>query len=189
MGQDYQQLSHPFAALYTPEAEVLILGTFPSPKARERGLPYGHPQNRFWPVMAAILKEDLPDDAEGRRQMLLRHHVALWDVLESCDIQGASDASIKNPVVNDFSQILNDTQIKAIFCTGAKAAQLYRKYAEPNTQMPCVQLPSTSPANASLRLNDLIDRYQVIADHLSDQAKVGTEISAPESDWIAVSSE
>ena len=170
MAQEYEHIVHPFPPLFDDRSRVLMLGTLPSPKARERGLPYGHPQNRFWPVMAKILGEELPDTNDGKRAMLLRHGVALWDVIASCDIAGASDASIKNPEPSDLSVILDHAPIQAIFCTGTKATQLYRKLVEPLTGRPCIGLPSTSPANAAMRFDDLVERYSVILPYLSENS-------------------
>ena len=139
-----------------------MLGTLPSPKAREVGIPYGHPQNRFWPVLAALFDEPLPSEASGKRALALRHHVAIWDTISECDIEGASDASIRNVVPSDLSRVLDAAPIQAIFATGTKSGQLYRHYQEPVLGRPITVLPSTSPANARLRLPDLIERYRVI---------------------------
>ena len=157
---------HPFGPIFDERSRVLMLGTLPSPKARELGLPYGHPQNRFWPVMAAILGEELPDTNEGKREMLLRHGVALWDVVEECDIVGASDASIRNVVPSDLSRVLDHAPIRALFATGSKSGQLYRRYSEARFGRPITVLPSTSPANATYRLPDLIEAYSVIKEYL-----------------------
>ncbi len=157
---------HPFGPLFDEESRVLMLGTLPSPKAREVGIPYGHPQNRFWPVLAALFDEPLPPDPEGKRALALRHHVAIWDTISECDIEGASDASIKHVVPSDLSRVLDSAPIQAIFATGTKSGQLYRRYQEPVVGRPITVLPSTSPANARLRLPDLIERYRVILDYV-----------------------
>lgn len=157
---------HPFGPIFDGASRVLMLGTLPSPKARELGIPYGHPQNRFWPVLAALFDEPVPPSAEGKRELALRHHVAIWDVIGECDIEGASDASIRNVVPSDLSRVLDAAPIQAIFATGAKSGQLYRRYQEPSIGRPITVLPSTSPANASFRLPDLIERYRVILRYL-----------------------
>lgn len=157
---------HPFEPLYDSESRVLILGTMPSPKSRERSFFYAHPQNRFWPVMARVLGVELPESNEDRAQMLLEHGIALWDVLASCEISGASDATIRNPVPNDLNRIVDAAPIQNIFATGTTAARLYRRLIEPTLGMPITQLPSTSPANARWKFDDLVRAYGIIADCL-----------------------
>ncbi len=157
---------HPFGPIFDERSRVLMLGTLPSPKARELGIPYGHPQNRFWPVLAALFDEPVPPDPEGKRELALRHRVAIWDTISECDIAGASDASIRNVVPSDLSRVLDAAPIRAIFATGTKSGQLYRRYQERATGRPITVLPSTSPANASFRLPDLIERYRVILDYV-----------------------
>ena len=114
---------------------MLILGTIPSPKSREQGFYYGHPQNRFWKVLADVLGEEFPQTVEERKRFLKRNHIALWDVLESCEIKGASDVSIRNARPNDMNRILRAADIRAIFATGAKAAQPYEKLREAYSQI------------------------------------------------------
>ena len=157
---------HPFGPIFDERSRVLMLGTLPSPKAREVGLPYGHPRNRFWPVLATLFGEELPKSAEGKRAMALAHGVAIWDVIEECDIVGASDASIRNVVPADLSAVLDHAPIQAPFATGAKSGQLYRRYSEGRFGRPITVLPSTSPANAAWRLPDLVEAYSVILDYL-----------------------
>lgn len=152
-------VTSPLPAVFDRESRVLILGTLPSPKSRERGYHYGNPQNRFWRVLSALWDEGEPTDNGGRRSLLHRHHLALHDVLASAHIAGASDASIQDPVPNDLAPILAATQIRAIFCTGQTAGRLYRTYLEPRLGMPCTVLPSTSPANARWRFEDLVRAY------------------------------
>ena len=119
-------VTHEFDAFFDKDSRVLILGTIPSPKSREQGFYYGHPQNRFWKVLADVLDEEFPQTVEERKGFLKRNHIALWDVLESCEIKGASDVSIRNARPNDMNRILQEADIRAIFATGAKAAQLYK---------------------------------------------------------------
>ncbi|MDE6111200.1 MAG: DNA-deoxyinosine glycosylase [Eubacterium sp.] len=140
---------HPINPLYDNNAEILILGSFPSVKSREAGFFYGHPQNRFWRVMARICGESLPTTIEAKTNMILNHHFALWDVIHSCEITGSADSTIKNVTPNDLSQILNTANIKGIFVNGKKAEALYNKYIYKETGIKAIVLPSTSPANAS----------------------------------------
>ncbi|MGI6230753.1 MAG: DNA-deoxyinosine glycosylase [Tractidigestivibacter sp.] len=151
---------HPLAPIIDSECRVLVLGTMPSPKSREVGFYYGNPQNRFWRVMAAIFDEPLPQTNEERRALCLRHHVALSDVLKSCTIAGASDSSIQDPVPNDIAALLAQAPIDSVFCTGTTATRLYQRLVEPVCGVAAVGLPSTSPANARMRLDDLIRAYE-----------------------------
>ena len=153
---------HPFPALYDSRSEILILGSFPSVKSREQNFFYGHPQNRFWKVLAAVFGEAVPSTIEEKRSFLLGNHVALWDVIASCDISGSSDASIRNVVPNDLSEILNNADIRAIFVNGKSAYRYYEKYTQQATGRPAVCLPSTSPANAAWSLPRLTEAWQCI---------------------------
>lgn len=155
-------VKHPLKPIFDDNSRVLILGTMPSPKSRETGFYYNHPQNRFWRVMAALLEEPIPENNQDKEQLLLRHGIALWDVLAECTIEGASDGTIAECVPNPIGSVLSKTHIEAIFCTGAKATDLYRKYCEPSTGIGCTRLPSTSPANAATSLNQLIEAYRAI---------------------------
>lgn len=157
-----QTVVHTIPPLYDSESRVLLLGSIPSPKSREVGFFYGHPQNRFWRVLAAVLGEPLPQTIEEKRAMCLKHHVALWDTIARCDIAGASDTSIRNAVPNDISKLVRESRISRIFATGGKSAELYRKLIEPQLHIPITQLPSTSPANAAWSLERLIEAYRVI---------------------------
>ncbi|MBQ3500473.1 MAG: DNA-deoxyinosine glycosylase, partial [Oscillospiraceae bacterium] len=138
----------------------------PSPKSRELGFYYSHPRNRFWPVLAKIFGEDIPETPEEKANFVLRHKIALWDVLAECDIEGASDSSIKNAVPNDISIILNSADIKAVFTTGATAAKFYKKFIEPESKIPAIALPSTSPANAKVKFEELVEEYRKILDYI-----------------------
>lgn len=150
---------HSFGPVLWPDSRVLVLGTVPSPKSRENQINYGNPRNRFWPVLAALWDEEDPKTNEGRYDLLKRHHVALWDVLESCEIKGASDASITDPVPNDISRALSQAPIRAVFTTGSTATRLYKRLCEPVCGAPCTGLPSTSPANASWSFERLVQAY------------------------------
>jgi len=147
--QDYQNVEHTFGPIYDKNSKILILGSFPSVKSREMQFYYGHPQNRFWRVLAFLLNEDIPNTIEDKKQLLIKNHIAVWDVIASCSISGSSDTSIKDVIVNDFTDILRNSKIERIFVNGTKAYELYSKYAESKTGMKAIKLPSTSPANAS----------------------------------------
>lgn len=159
-------VEHELSAFYNNDSKVLILGTIPSPKSREQGFYYGHPQNRFWRVLADVLNEEFPETVEERKAFLSRNHIALWDVLAGCEIKGASDTSIKNPVPNDMNLILEAADIKAIFTTGTKATSLYRKICYPLCGVQSIGLPSTSPANCGCSYEKLKGAYEQIADYL-----------------------
>lgn len=159
-----ERVTHEFPPVYDSGSRVLILGTIPSPKSRERGFYYMHPQNRFWKMLCAVLGEDIPADVEGRRKLCLKHGVALWDVLESCDIAGAEDSSIKNAKPNDLRKILNASPVKAVFTTGKKAHALYKKYFPDLPGDIC--LPSTSPANRTISETEMLEEYRKIAEYL-----------------------
>ena len=156
---DATTVTHEIQPVFDSRSRVLLLGTMPSPASREQGFYYGHPQNRFWRVIAAIFDEPAPRTIEEKRDMLLRRHIALWDVLASCEIEGASDASIRDAQPNDLARIFDAADIRAVFATGTKAGELYRKLIEPTLDAPCTTLPSTSPANAKMKLADLVDAY------------------------------
>ena len=161
-----ERITHAFDPVFDHESRILILGTMPSPKSRELGFYYSHPRNRFWPVMAKIFFAEIPKTPEEKRDFCLRNKIALWDVLSECDIEGASDSSIKNAVPNDLSVIMNSADIKAIFTTGTTAAKLYKKFIEPKTKIPAKALPSTSPANAKIGLEKLAEEYKIILEYV-----------------------
>lgn len=160
------RVEHEFGPFYNKDSKVLILGSIPSPKSREQGFYYGHPRNRFWMVLADILGEELPETVEQRKSMLAKHHIALWDVLDSCEIKGASDTSIKDPVANDMNVILDEADIRAIFTTGTKADDLYKKMCYPICGVPSIKLPSTSPANCGCSYEKLKAGYSLILEYL-----------------------
>ena len=161
--QGREHIEHGIAPVFDSRSEVLVLGTMPSPASREAAFFYGHPQNRFWRVLAALFDEPVPVTNGERTDLLLRHHIALWDVLASCDIRGASDASIANARPNDLERILSAAPIRRVFCTGAASARLYGKLCESSTGMAAVKLPSTSPANAAWSLPRLVEAYRPLA--------------------------
>ena len=177
------QVSHPIPPVWNSESRILILGTMPSPKSREAGFFYMHPQNRFWNVMAEAFGEkfnyknngikndiatlpDIPASITERRNFLLRHNLAMWDVLASCEITGAADSTIKNAIPNDFTEILENSQIHKIICTGKTAYNLWQKKCaalyEPRFNLTSHCLPSTSPANAQWSLEKLVQEYKIL---------------------------
>lgn len=157
---------HPIDPVYDSSSRILILGSFPSVKSRELNFFYGHPQNRFWPLLAGLRKEELPVSTEDKKAFLLRNHIAVWDTIQSCDITGSSDSSIKNAIPNDLSCILKKAAIAAIFTNGGVSGKLYDKYCFPETKIPVVKLPSTSPANAACTMKKLEESWCVINDYL-----------------------
>lgn len=164
-----QTLEHTIEPVFDSRSRVLMLGSFPSPKSREAGFFYGHPQNRMWKVLARVVGEEaVPQTVDERREFLLRNRIAMWDVIARCSIVGASDASIRDVTPNDLSRILEAAPVCAVFTTGAKATQLYRRYQEPATGLPAIQLPSTSAANAAWNVDRLAEAYRAVADALAD---------------------
>ncbi len=162
-----EHVIHPFAPVYNKQSAILILGTIPSPKSRLYGFYYSHPQNAFWPVLSALLNECSPETPAEKTAFLLRHHIALWDVLYACNIKGASDSHITRPVPNDFTRIFKAAQIQAVFTTGKKATELYTRLCEPQTGRPAIYLPSTSPANRRwYSFPRLLEAYRVILPYL-----------------------
>ena len=157
-------LTHPFGPLFNEDSRVLILGSFPSVKSREQNFFYGHPQNRFWKVVAAVLRQPVPGTIEEKKELILSGRLALWDSIASCEITGSSDASIRNAKANDISIILENSKIERIYCNGRKSHELYRKYIEAQTGREAICLPSTSPANAQWSLEKLINAWSGIAE-------------------------
>lgn len=136
---------HTLKPVYTRNSKVLILGSMPSVSSRKLGFYYAHPQNRFWKTLEQVYQEKIGSSKEEKIAFLKKHNIALFDVLQSCDISNSSDQSIKNPIVNDFTFLLENTDIKVIFTTGKKAYELYKKYCYPSTHIEAIPLPSTSP--------------------------------------------
>ncbi len=183
-------LTHPFEPLYDAESRILILGSFPSVKSREQNFFYGHPQNRFWKVLANVFSETgnasgrgtgaeasasaepasaapsnpvfVPQTIEEKRAFLLSHHVALWDVIYSCRIHGSSDASIRDAVPTDLRRIIENSKVDRVFVNGQTAFKLYQKYQQKLISLPAAVLPSTSPANATWSVERLTEAWKVI---------------------------
>ncbi|MBO5031473.1 MAG: DNA-deoxyinosine glycosylase [Lachnospiraceae bacterium] len=162
-----EHVIHTFGPVYDENSEILILGSMPSVKSREQQFYYGHPQNRFWKVLAAVFEDTVPNTTEEKRKFLLKKKIALWDVIESCDITGSSDSSIKNVKENDMSVILDRADIRAVFVNGGKAHELFvkycRQYIDGEGKPKLIKLPSTSPANAAWSLERLTNawRYEI----------------------------
>ena len=164
--QEYQHVTHTFEPVFNKESKILILGSFPSVKSRENNFYYGHPQNRFWKVLAKVFEVNVPQTIEEKKAFLLENHIAVWDVIESCTIIGSSDTSIRDVMVNDFSRVLGNSSIERIYVNGTKAYDLYQKYAKKQKEIPVVKLPSTSPANAAWSVERLCGRWKEIAEHM-----------------------
>lgn len=154
--------THEFGPVYDENSKILILGSFPSVKSREVQFYYGHPKNRFWKLLAMLYEAEEMEDISEKKQFLLEHGIALWDVIESCDITGSSDSTIKNVVPNPIKQILDATNIEKIYANGKTAEKLYRKYVQPVTGYEIIGLPSTSPANAAFSLERLAEKWKQI---------------------------
>lgn len=161
---EIKHVVHPFLPIYDENSEILILGSFPSVISREKNFYYANKNNRFWKVMSILFQEDIQDKAE----FCLKHHIALWDVIHSCEIIGSSDSSISNVIVNGIESLILKTNIRKIFFTGKKAEELYKKYID--CDIAYVGLPSTSSANAKMHLDDLIREYQIILETLNEKS-------------------
>lgn len=164
MEREFQ--SHTFEPIFDGNSKILILGTFPSVKSRGNNFYYGHPQNRFWSVLAEILGMETPKSIPQKRQMLLENNIAIWDVVGSCDISNSSDMSIKNVVPNDLSVILENADIKTVYANGKTAEKLYNKYLLKKTGKEITALPSTSPANAAFSKERLVKAWKIIKEDL-----------------------
>lgn len=155
---------HLIEPVYNKESQILILGSFPSVKSRAGNFFYHHPQNRFWKILANIYDHQPLETILQKKQFLLEHHIALWDVIASCEITGSSDSSIKNVTVNDLEKIITESKITHIYTNGNLANKLYHQYFDDKINLPVTKLPSSSPANASYSLEKLIDCWSGIKD-------------------------
>lgn len=161
-----ENVKHEIPPIFDKNSKILVLGSFPSVKSRESQFFYHHPQNRFWKVLSSVIGVDTPTSIEEKKKFLLDNNIALWDVIDSCDIEGSSDSSIKNVVTNDLDKIIENCNIKQIFCNGGKSYELYRKYCEKDTNLKAIKLPSTSPANARFSLEKLIAEWNIILNYI-----------------------
>lgn len=144
---NYQTLSHGFGPFIPTKAKYLFLGTFPSVKSREQEFYYGHPQNNFWRLLADIFHDEVPVTLSDKKAFLEHNQVAVYDVIESCDIIGSSDASIKNIVPTDIESIVTEHSIERIFVNGRLAEKIFQQY---HPELKATYLPSSSPANAAM---------------------------------------
>ena len=157
-----QRIAHPFGPLYGEKSRVLILGSFPSVKSREQQFFYGHPQNRFWKVVAAVFDQEPPVSIPEKKELILNHGLALWDSIASCVVTGSSDASIREVRPNDLRRILDACPIERIYCNGRKSHEIYCRYILPELGREALCLPSTSPANAQWSMEKLIAAWSVL---------------------------
>ena len=159
---EYEHITHSFKPVYDENSRILILGTLPSVKSRENNFYYGHKQNRFWKLLAYLLDEPVPETIDEKKYMLLKNHIAIWDVIQSCDIKGSSDSSIRNAVPVDIALILRAADIRRVYCNGTAAYELFMKHLAPVCGMTPVKLPSTSPANAAWTMDRLYGQWKQI---------------------------
>lgn len=158
----YEHVHHTFLPVCDEKSRILILGTFPSVKSREQDFYYGHPQNRFWRLIAQLTENEVPDTVGRKKEMLLSAGIAIWDVIASCDIAGSSDSSIRNVVPNDIAGLLEQSHIQRIYANGGTAARLYDRYAKETAKREIIRLPSTSPANAAYSMERLAECWKVL---------------------------
>ena len=162
-----ERVEHEFDPVFDENSKVLILGSFPSVKSREISFYYGHKRNRFWKIISELTGEKTPENTDDKKEMLLRNKIAVWDVIKSCRIEGSSDSSIKDVEANDINHILKHSNIKKVYTNGGKAHQLYKKYCQKDTGIEDINLPSTSPANASYSLEKLMDKWIIIKEDIN----------------------
>ena len=159
-------LKHTLEIFIDNNSKYLILGSFPSVKSREYNFYYSHPTNRFFKVLYSIFDESYSTSIEDRKTFLTKHNIALYDVIEECDIENSYDASIKNVIPVDIESILdNYPNIKVIGITGGKAISLFDKYLlnkVKNRDIKIVYLPSTSSANARMSVDDLMECFKEV---------------------------
>ena len=159
---NYEHIVHPFGPLYDEKSKVLVLGSLPSVKSREQQFFYGHPQNRYWPLLADIFEEEIPGTIEEKKKLVLKHHIAMWDTIYSCDIKGSSDSSIKNVQPTNLKKIAEESGITHVVCNGKTSGSYYHKYQEKELGIKAIVLPSTSPANAAWNMERLKEAWYVI---------------------------
>lgn len=163
---DAKMICHPIDPVWNADSKVLILGSFPSVKSRETMFFYGHPQNRFWRVLSAVLNVEMPQTIDEKKALLIAHKIAMWDVIASCEIRGSADSSIRNAVPNNIGMIIEHSKIQRVFVNGGTAARLYDHYLLPTVGVTATKLPSTSPANASWSFERLCTEWRSVADEL-----------------------
>ncbi|MBQ8015370.1 MAG: DNA-deoxyinosine glycosylase [Clostridia bacterium] len=153
---------HPIPPLFSEKSKTLILGSFPSVKSREAAFFYGHAQNRFWPVVAAVFGKEKPETIEEKKELILSNKLALWDVIGKCEIEGSADSTIRDVTANDLSVILENSEVERIFVNGKTAEKYYNKFTYPKTGIKAICLPSTSPANAAWSFERLVEAWKTI---------------------------
>lgn len=163
---EYTHVKHTFDPVYDEHSRILILGSLPSVKSRENGFYYGHPRNNFWKVLAELLRCPVPVTIEEKKSMLLKNHIAIWDVIDECEIKASSDSSIRNPIPADIPRLLQESNIQKIYANGATAGKYYRKLVEPYTGVPVEVLLSTSPGNCRFSFEELVENWSVILQHI-----------------------
>ena len=156
---EYEHITHSFKPVYDENSRILILGTLPSVKSRENNFYYGHKQNRFWKLLAYLLDESVPETIDEKKYMLFKNHIAIWDVIQSCDIRGSSDSSIRNVTPTDIRKNHKTSNKKQKKTNKKTTRALYKKYQLPLTGMEAVTLPSTSPANAAWSFERLCEAW------------------------------
>lgn len=167
MNTEKENRGNGFAPIVSSRSRALILGSYPSPKSFEERFYYGHPRNRFWPLLAALVGGETPRTIEEKRALILQNGLALWDSLESCRITGASDVSIEDPVPNDIGWLVREVGIEAVFCNGEAAHKYYRRFCEADVGLPATRLPSTSPANARFSLAMLQEAWSPLKAYMT----------------------
>lgn len=154
---------HPLKPIYNKDSIVLILGSFPSVISRKNNFYYSNPKNKFQKILGTVFNEENLTTNEEKIDFLLNNHIALFDVIKSCEIDGSSDSSIKNVIPNDINKLIKNSKVKYIFTNGNKAHELYQKYIFKSTKIVDIKLPSTSPANCQKGIEEkLIEHYRKI---------------------------
>lgn len=170
MQKDSADYCEGFSPIIAPKAHWMVLGTMPSVKSLEDAFYYAHPRNAFWPIMHALT--GLPVNSEQEKTDLVKQTgLVLWDVLQTCERKGSLDSAIQEPVANDFeSMFANQPELEVIVFNGKKAQQLFEKYVAKSQTLPVglqyIVLPSTSPANAMMTLEDKSLFWQEKISHL-----------------------
>ena len=162
--------THPFKPIFDKNSKILILGSFPSVISRKFGFYYTNPQNRFWRVLAAILKAAVPESTDEKIKFLLSHNIAIYDAAISCEIEGSSDAKMSKIVPVNLNPIFKEANIRQVYANGGKAYEICKKYLEGEiikaTKNEVIKLPSTSPTNAKFSLEKLTNQWSMVVREL-----------------------
>ena len=160
------KVNHSFPIFIDSNSKILILGSFPSVKSREEDFYYMHKQNRFYKILSNLFNEDFYNvDINTKKELLYKYHIALYDVIESCEIENSNDETIKNVEPSNIKEYIKNTNIKHIFINGNKAKELFIKYNNDLINMTTF-LPSTSARNARFNLEKLTNEYKIIKEYL-----------------------